>query len=409
MQFISRTIFTALIAFASIAVHAQEQRTLKNNDGSKYFDGNIWIKNRNATGSPSSYLSGDGIRERDLSDNWKNSFAPFLPENIFSQVVLDGQCTLYYKNGNVYVAQGYEHGVANGKYEERYMDGDRMISGKYKSGMMDGEWKYYFKNGKIAFEGSFYAISQKELFEALSLKTVNRSYGKENSFSDERYPFAHNVIAAFKTYDRYLVKLGTGLQGRYNFYYYDGQKSVSLNYKDGVPEGIWQTWDRNGKLSYKAEFVKGKVDVILQDGEEISYEQYKEKSKVPDMRSYEGDPNGIDPGIGLTGVVEAPPAPAIFRYVEQMPEAPFNVQTWISDKLRYPAEAKKNAVQGRVIVEFVVRKDGSINDIKVFRGIGSGCDEAAIEVFKKMPKWKPGKQNGQSVDVYYTMPVTFKL
>ncbi len=60
-------------------------------------------------------------------------------------------------------------------------------------------------------------------------------------------------------------------------------------------------------------------------------------------------------------------------------------------------------------MEFVVEKDGSISDVKVLRGIGGGCDEEAVRVVKSMPKWKPGKQRGQPVRVYYTLPIDFKI
>lgn len=64
---------------------------------------------------------------------------------------------------------------------------------------------------------------------------------------------------------------------------------------------------------------------------------------------------------------------------------------------------------GTVYVQFVVEKDGSISDVKVLRGIGGGCDEEAVRVVKSMPKWKPGKQRGQPVRVYYTLPIDFKI
>lgn len=75
--------------------------------------------------------------------------------------------------------------------------------------------------------------------------------------------------------------------------------------------------------------------------------------------------------------------------------------------MKYPAEAKKNNVNGNVIVVFVVEKDGSITNTKIFRGLGSGCDEEAIRVIKKSPKWNPGMQNGQPVRVQLLIHVHF--
>lgn len=101
--------------------------------------------------------------------------------------------------------------------------------------------------------------------------------------------------------------------------------------------------------------------------------------------------------------------PKPLHVVEQMPEASFNLEEYLGKNINYPDLAAKNNIQGRIIVQFIVEEDGSLSDITVVRGIGSGCDEEAIRVIKKMPKWKPGRQNGQPTRVYYTLPVTFKL
>ncbi|MFA6152651.1 MAG: hypothetical protein WC716_15110 [Chitinophagaceae bacterium] len=322
MKRITRCLFSIVLLIAATTAKAQESGTLFTADSTKFFEGKLLIKNRNATVSPNSYLSGDGMRQRELSDSWKSNLNPFLPENLFGQVLLDGQCRLFYKNGKVYVSQEYKLGVASGKYEERYTDGDLMIKGQFKSGAMDGDWKYFFKNGKTAFEGTFYGPSQKELFEKLSSKHNSRISGDESSFSEERYQFAHTVIAAFRFYDRNLLKLGTGLSGTYNFYYYDGERCASASYKNGIAHGTWTAWDRNGKVSNKAEFKDGIATAILKDGILTTYEEYEQNKKI-DVRTYgdEHEPNGIDPGIVGAAPQQSPDSNSIFRYVEQMPEA----------------------------------------------------------------------------------------
>ncbi len=298
--------------------------------------------------------------------------------------------------------------MASGKYEERYTDGDLMIRGRHNSGAMDGDWKFFFKNGKTAFEGTFYSPSQKELFEKLSIKYNSRISDNESSFSEERYQFAHTVTAAFRIYDRYLQKLGTGLNGCYHFYYYDGQRSVTACYKNGIAHGTWTAWDRNGKLSNKAEFKDGIATAILKDGILTTYEEYQQK-KASEIRDYYGDPTGIDPGIVEAAPQQPQDSNSIFRFVEQMPEPPYNLQDWIAKNLVYPADARKNGEQGRVIVQFVVKKDGSISDVNVVRGISKSFNDAAVDLIKKMPAWKPGKQNGRPVNVSFSLPVTFKL
>ena len=83
--------------------------------------------------------------------------------------------------------------------------------------------------------------------------------------------------------------------------------------------------------------------------------------------------------------------------------------SYLSKNLKYPSMASDNRIEGRVILNFVVEKDGSISNIKVVRGVGGGCDEAAIEAIENMPKWTPGKQRGRPVRVSYTLPVYFLL
>ncbi|WP_341224521.1 TonB family protein [uncultured Arcticibacterium sp.] len=82
---------------------------------------------------------------------------------------------------------------------------------------------------------------------------------------------------------------------------------------------------------------------------------------------------------------------------------------WLGRNLNYPRNATVNGVEGKVIVTFIVEKDGSISDVKVLKGIGFGCDEEAERVIKKMPKWKAGIQNGKPVRVRYTIPLSFQI
>lgn len=102
----------------------------------------------------------------------------------------------------------------------------------------------------------------------------------------------------------------------------------------------------------------------------------------------------------------------VLTHVEQMPKFPggdAELYKFINNNLNYPAMAIENNVQGRVVVQFVVTKDGSIGNVKVVRSVDRDLDNEAIRVCKKLPKFIPGKQNGQPVNVWYTLPVTFKL
>lgn len=102
----------------------------------------------------------------------------------------------------------------------------------------------------------------------------------------------------------------------------------------------------------------------------------------------------------------------IFVVVEDMPHFPGGepaLMKYLSTHIQYPELAKESGIQGRVFINFVVEPDGSIDHVKVLRGIGGGCDQEAIRVVKSMPKWVPGKQRGKPVRVSFNLPVKFTL
>ncbi|MBQ7471406.1 MAG: energy transducer TonB [Prevotella sp.] len=102
-------------------------------------------------------------------------------------------------------------------------------------------------------------------------------------------------------------------------------------------------------------------------------------------------------------------AQKIFDVVEQQPQFPGNLNQYLRDHINYPTIAQENGIQGKVIVQFVVERDGSITQVNVIRGVDPSLDKEAVRVVKSMPKWTPGKQNGQAVRVKFTLPVNFKL
>ncbi len=102
----------------------------------------------------------------------------------------------------------------------------------------------------------------------------------------------------------------------------------------------------------------------------------------------------------------------VFMVVEKMPEYSGGIKAlmhYLADHIQYPAAAKKAKVQGRVFINFIVEKDGSISHVKVMRGIGYGCDEEAVKAVENMPRWIPGYQRGKPVRVSFNVPVKFTL
>ncbi len=118
-------------------------------------------------------------------------------------------------------------------------------------------------------------------------------------------------------------------------------------------------------------------------------------------------------------IIDLPPDPVvdpdegkIFTVVEEMPSFPGGEEAlmkYLGTQIKYPVMARENGISGRVYLSFYVDKDGKVKEVKVLRGIGGGCDEEALRVVRAMPDWKPGRQNGRNVAVYYNVPVSFNL
>ncbi len=114
-------------------------------------------------------------------------------------------------------------------------------------------------------------------------------------------------------------------------------------------------------------------------------------------------------------VVEAiAPANEIYTIVEQMPEFPGGqsaLMNYLSSNIKYPEECRKMGVEGKVFIKFIVDKLGNITNVQILRGVPDGqlLEKEAIRVVQSMPKWSPGKQLGKPVDVFFTLPIAFKL
>jgi protein TonB len=167
--------------------------------------------------------------------------------------------------------------------------------------------------------------------------------------------------------------------------------------------------------------IKFTAPVIKADEEVAEEEEPKMQEEVVDSKSAIGsinydkgtdDPNAEMPDVMPNEdqqIVEEKMEP--FLVVEQMPDFPggeLELYKFLEENIKYPPMARESGISGKVI-KFVVNKDGKISDIALLRGIGGGCDEEALRVVKKMPLWKPGKQNGVPVPVWFTLPINFIL
>ena len=143
------------------------------------------------------------------------------------------------------------------------------------------------------------------------------------------------------------------------------------------------------------------VDQELDIDEELEIEDVEADVENRTDYSYDYDGTGYDEGD--YGEED------IFQVVEDMPTFPGDINKWLGKNVKYPVIAQENNIQGRVTVQFVIERDGSITDVKVLRGVDPSLDKEAVRVVKSMPKWKPGKQRGKPVRVSYTVPINFQL
>ena len=162
-----------------------------------------------------------------------------------------------------------------------------------------------------------------------------------------------------------------------------------------------------------------KKDSEVKEEDEIKLDEVEKSNKAVGAFTVEGNDEVGGEVLKAKEEIAAPEPPKqqveenkVFDVVEQMPSFPGGMgalMSWLSQNIKYPVIAAENGVQGRVIVQFVVEKDGSITDVKVAKSVDPSLDKEAARVVSAMPKWTPGKQNGSAVRVKYTVPVTFKL
>ena len=162
-----------------------------------------------------------------------------------------------------------------------------------------------------------------------------------------------------------------------------------------------------------------KKDEEVKEEDEIKLDEVQKSDKAVGAFTVEGNDEVGGAVLKAKEDIAAPEPPKhvveetkIFTVVEQMPMFPGGdaaLMGYLRDNMHYPTVAAENGVQGRVIVGFVVERDGSITDVNVLRSVDPSLDREAMRVVKAMPKWTPGKQNGSAVRVKYQVPVTFRL
>ena len=192
------------------------------------------------------------------------------------------------------------------------------------------------------------------------------------------------------------------------------------------PEKVQPKVEMKKEIPVARETQKFTAPVIKKDELVKEENQVKQMDKLDDKvavgsEDKEGVKDRTVEAVRSEIAVAAPPPPPapkpevatkVFDVVEEMPSFPGGnaaLMSYLNSNTKYPVVAQENGVQGRVIISFVVERDGSISDVKVARSVDPSLDREAQRVVKSMPRWTPGKQNGQTVRVKYTVPVVFRL
>jgi len=139
-------------------------------------------------------------------------------------------------------------------------------------------------------------------------------------------------------------------------------------------------------------------EVIIDDIEAILDVEMKEDMKIDDVVTYDDIPEE-DPD-------------EVFDFAEKQPAPQGGTKAfyeYIAKNLKYPALARRNGIEGKVFIQFIVDKNGALTDVMCLKGIGAGCDEEAVKVIESAPRWNPGKQRGRPVKVKMILPVQFRL
>ncbi len=262
----------------------------------------------------------------------------------------------HYAEGPLYMT-GYRSSIATNSCQYRegpivFYDrqGHKTREGHYKAGIRVGLWKYYFEN------------------------------------SD-----ALNSEFQYRDGDTYTISAFDSATGRLlsRNIYTEKYKHIHWDYKDNDSSFYEYSYIDTGDLSIETTRYADHTIIEKTNKKDSVTQCFNEKNEL------------IPCPVADTGNT--------FVYSEKMPKCPFDINRYLAKNIRYPKFARTAEIEGRVILKFTVDEDGAIAEVKVMKGIGGGCDEEAVRVVSEMPYWEPGIQNGKTVRVYFTLPISFKL
>lgn len=239
-----------------------------------------------------------------------------------------------------------------GKYEEFYIDGSKKELGNFITGIREGIWKKWYQSGQRESEKNYIYNAQ----EKTSVRYLTNFWDRDGK------------------------QLVTDGNGYYTYKYENGNTEWEGNYKNGIAIGVWKKHLRDGTLRHREIWAENDATgfTFLNSAEKSEYQM--------DSVYYETTQKNAEPKGGLE---------AFYKY--------------ISKKLKYPKEAKRNGLEGKVFTTFTVDKSGRIENVRLARGVHQSLDEESLRVIRESPNWSPGLQRGIKVRQKMTFPLIFKL
>ncbi len=342
----------------------------------------------------------------------------------------DGLCTFY--NSGMRTFEGkYNKGTPEGKHTDFARNGNPEREVFYKFGRIDSTLTYH-KNGKLASRrmvvpsagGSGIVATRKEQYQEYSEEGILLQQGlyKDGAMDGEWKTYYLN--GAKKSITVYAVGV---IQGKYEKWYSNGKKMIEFPCENNYAAAAPKVWDEKGRvLKPKTREYEEIVESSLPGDLYYDPNRFDKKGRneeiIPiqeaiwdeEMVVESNETQAGDDGPAFIEALQPVSEDVVYQVVENMPEFPGGsgaMMDFIAKNIRYPMEEKEAGIQGRVYVRFVVRKDGTVNDINVMKGVsgGPGLEKEAIRVVSTMPTWTPGKNNGKPVNVQMTLPINFVL
>jgi TonB family protein len=265
---------------------------------------------------------------------------------------LSGLVKEYYLNNKIRKVTEYEEGNREGQEISYYPNGQQETEQRFEKGRQIGPSQSWYANGQLKETGTV------EVRETQDTSPPSRMY-------------VYRIEAYYDSTGRVLVDHGNG---EYVSFHEAGGIFRKGNYTGGYQQGQWLEYYPDGKLSFSEKFDRGE----LIGG--VSY-----------------DKDGSS---------------QVYTVMEQMPEFKGGINAlmnYLATQIKYPRKSQRQGIEGTVFVNFIVAKNGQIDEVAVVKGVGEECDAESMRVVRKMPPWKPGIQRGRAVPVRYTLPIRFRL